>query len=234
MRISHAIKNDIRYQIKYGFYFLYLFMTIVYLGILYIVPDKYKDIGLSIIILTDPAMLGFFFIGGIWLLEKGEGLHKFYSISPLKPIEYIFSKASSLSIISTLSALSIVLFGIHKTVNYPMLLLIVFIGSMIFTLLGLTLATYAHSVNNYLLISIPVEVFITLPPILAAFGINHPILEVLPGTIFWQVVTMSIKAPENSSFIMPIISMVLWLGAAILLALLRIPAALQADGGEKL
>lgn len=234
MRLVHTVKNDIRYQIKYGFYFLYLFITVVYIGILFIVPGQYKDIGASIIILTDPAMLGSFFIGGIWLLERSEGLHKFYSISPLKPIEYILSKASSLSIISTLSALGIILLGVHKLINYPMMLFGVFIGSMTFTLFGLTLATFARSVNNYMLISVPVEIFIMLPPILIAFGVDFPILDILPGTILWQIITMSVKASENALFTQLLIGMVLWLGVAILIALLRIPAALRTEGGDKL
>lgn len=209
-------------------------MTAIYIGILFILPNHFKEIGASIIILSDPAMLGFFFIGGIWLLERSEGLHKFYSISPLKPVEYILSKAFSLSIISTLSALCIWLFGVHKEVNYLIMLFGVFIGSMTFTLFGLTIATFARSVNNYMLISVPIEIFIVLPPILNALGINHPILEVLPGTILWQIVTISIKTPGSFLFSKLLISMVLWLGAAIIIALLRIPAALQTDGGEKI
>lgn len=234
MRIIETVKNDVRYQIKYGFYFLYIFITAVYIGILFALPERFKDIGTSIIIMTDPAMLGFFFIGGIWLLERSEGLHRFYSISPLKPIEYILSKAFSLSIISALSALGIVLFGINKTINYSLILFSVFVGSMIFTLFGLTLATFARSVNNYLLICVPVEIFITLPPILAAFGITQPILELLPGTIFWKIITMSIEASGNTASSGRFAGMFLWLGAAIIAAMLRIPYALQTDGGEKI
>lgn len=93
MRILNAIKNDIRFQIKYGFYFLYFFFTVVYIVALRITPSEYKNMAASLIILTDPAMLGVFFMGGIWLLEKGEGLHRFWSISPLRTIEYVWSKA---------------------------------------------------------------------------------------------------------------------------------------------
>jgi len=73
MRLLMATAHDIRYQAKYGFYFLYAFITVVYSAILYFLPDQHKSIGASLILLTDPATLGFFFVGGIWLLEKDEG-----------------------------------------------------------------------------------------------------------------------------------------------------------------
>ena len=104
MRFFHALKNDIRFQIKYGFYFLYAFFSGVYIAVLLLIPSQYKIMAASLIILTDPAMLGVFFTGGIWLLEKGEGLHRFWSASPLRPCEYILSKSISLAILSTISA----------------------------------------------------------------------------------------------------------------------------------
>ena len=77
MKFFNALKNDIRFQIKYGFYFLYAFFSLIYMAVLWIMPSEYKNMTASLIILTDPAMLGIFFIGGIWLLEKREGLHRF-------------------------------------------------------------------------------------------------------------------------------------------------------------
>lgn len=132
MRFFHALKNDIRFQIKYGFYFLYAFFSVVYIAVLILVPSEYKKMTASLIILTDPAMLGVFFIGGIWLLEKGEGLHRFWSVSPLRPIEYILSKSISLAILSTISADLIVLIGMRSIVRFVSLSFRVFIGAVAF------------------------------------------------------------------------------------------------------
>lgn len=73
MRFINALKNDVRFQIKYGFYFLYAFFSAVYIAVLVVTPPVYQKIVSSLIVLSDPAMLGVFFVGGIWLLEKGEG-----------------------------------------------------------------------------------------------------------------------------------------------------------------
>ncbi len=126
MRFLSALVNDIRYQIKYGFYFLYVFFSVIYIAILFLCPAEYRKAVASIIVLTDPAMLGSVFIGAIWLLEKGEGLHSYWGISPLRPIEYILSKAMSLAIISTISADLIVIFGLRIVVNYFLLSISIF------------------------------------------------------------------------------------------------------------
>lgn len=232
MRYFAALVGDIRYQVKYGFYFLYTFISVIYVVVLLVCPLAYRKIVASVIILTDPAMLGAFFIGGIWLLEKGEGLHSFWGISPLKPIEYVLSKAVSLAIISTLAANAITFAGLRENINYLLLSFGAFIGAMTFTLIGLLLASYARSVNHYMLIAtLPLTVLLT-PPIVAAFGISVPILDLTPGMALWRVICYSIEltdAIDNWLFIV----MLAWLVIAAALANRRIPLAMQIEGGEK-
>lgn len=231
MRFLAALVNDMRYQKKYGFYFLYVFISAVYVAVLFVCPGEYKRITASIIILTDPTMLGTFFIGGIWLLEKREGLHGFWGISPLRPMEYILSKAVSLAIISTLSADLIVLLGLRETINYFVLSISVFIGSIIFTIIGLTIATYARSVNHYILIASPPAILLIIPPMLAAFGISYPVLELLPGTVLWRIIGYSLYIADKPVIWLWIV-FVLWLGIVLYPAIRRITFAMQ-TGGEK-
>lgn len=231
MRFLNNIKNDIQFQIKYGFYFLYAFFSIIYIGVLIITPLEYKNIVASLIILTDPAMLGVFFIGGIWLLEKGEGLHHFWNVSPLRPLEYILSKAISLAILSTISSNLIILIGMRSRINFGVLSLSVFIGAVAFNLIGLMIASYARSVNHYMLIVTIPAVFLSIPPILTAFGFTHPFLEIFPGTALWRIIACSIKMERNTNYWLWI-NLVFWLGCALFSTNLRIPTALQVEGGK--
>lgn len=231
MRFFNALKNDIRFQIKYGFYFLYAFFSLVYMAVLWIMPSEYKNMTASLIILTDPAMLGIFFIGGIWLLEKGEGLHRFWSISPLRPLEYLLSKSISLAVLSTVSAELIALAGL-KGRFYPVSLsLCVFWGAVVFNLIGLLVASYARSVNHYMIIVVLPTVFLSIPPILTAFGIRHPILELFPGTALWHMIAVSLHQTENTK-VWWWGNLILWLGLMLVLANRRMSTALQAEGGE--
>lgn len=233
MRLMNTFKNDIRFQVKYGFYFLYAFFSAVYIVLLRMTPAEYKGIVGSLIVLTDPAMLGIFFIGGIWLLEKGEGLHRFWRISPLHPIEYVLGKSISLAALSTLSADLIVWLGMGRIYHVLYLSVGVFIGAVIFNLVGLIIATYARSVNHYMLIAILPSIFVTIPPLLTAFNITHPVLEVFPGTALWHlIVNVMNTSLQLNGWIG--INLGFWLVCLLLLANKRIKVALQSEGDEKI
>lgn len=231
MRFFHVLINDIRYQSKYGFYTIYAFMTVLYLGILALVPSEYKSVAASIILLTDPAALGFFFIGGVWLLEKGEGVHSYYSISPLRPLEYCIAKVLSLSLISTLTGILIAALGVPTSVNYMLLALGLLLGSGFFTLAGLFIATFAKSVNHYMIIGVIPGTVLIAPAIMSALGIGHFLLELLPASILWRVIENALKGqPLKISYF---VGLVIWLIVAAFIVNLRIPHALQMEGGLK-
>lgn len=231
MRFLSALKNDIDFQVKYGFYFLYAFFSVFYIAVLGMTPPAYRKLVSSLIVLSDPAMLGVFFIGGIWLLEKGEGLHLFWCVSPLRPIEYVLSKCVSLAVLSALSAVLIAFISMESTAHLAFLALSVFAGAVVFNLVGLWVASYARSVNHYMILATLPAVFLSIPPVLTAFGFSHPFLELFPGTALWHMIASSID-PEKSAGFGAFILLLLWFGVLLWIANIRIGAALQSEGGN--
>lgn len=201
MRLLLVIKNDIRYQVRYGFYFIYFLLTVVYILILNQINDPaIKSLIGTLIILSDPAVLGYFFIGGIWLLEKEEGLHSYTAIAPLKNSEYVLSKTISLGFVSTCSATIIT--GITMPwVNLFLLTGTVFLSSCFFTLIGLLLATLAKTVNGYLMISVPPALLLLTPGVLSLFGINVPFAAIIPGTLVFNLIRAVLSNQTESIFL---------------------------------
>lgn len=233
MRLMNTLKNDIRFQINYGFYFLYAFFSTVYIVILRMTPIEFKGIVGSLIVLTDPAMLGIFFIGGIWLLEKGEGLHRFWRISPLRSVEYVLGKSISLAALSTLSADLIVWMGMGRINHFLYMSVGIFIGAVVFNLIGLIVATYARSVNHYMLIAVLPSIFVSMPPLLTAFNFTHPVLEVFPGTALWRLIVNAMNSSLQINGWIGI-NLCFWLVFLLFLANKRIEVALQSEGEEKI
>lgn len=231
MRFLNALINDIRYQIKYGFYFLYAFFSGVYITVLILTPPEYKNMVGALIILTDPAMLGIFFIGGIWLLEKGEGLHRFWSISPLRTIEYLLAKSISLAFLSAISAGLIVLIGLGPMVHLAYLSFSTLIGAVVFNLIGLIAASYARSVNQYVIIAAIPSFLLIIPPALTVFGIVHPLLEIFPGTALLHMLVNSIDSTDNRN-VWSVAVLIFWLIILLFTADKRIGAVFRSEGGE--
>ncbi|MDL2301898.1 ABC transporter permease [Lachnospiraceae bacterium OttesenSCG-928-D06] len=167
MRFIKLLLGDMRFQIKYGFYFLYVTFSVVYIMLLLVFPEAWREKAASVMIYSDPAALGLFFMGAIVLLEKSERVLNALAVSPVTTIEYILSKVLSLAVISVL--VSLVLAVVADSNNIPILLLSVALTSGIFTLLGLIVATRISSLNGYLMATVPVEIICFVPPLIYLF-----------------------------------------------------------------
>ena len=170
MRLKKLFLLDMRFQAKYGFYFLYAVLTVIYIAVLFALPENWKEKAAAILIFSDPASMGLFFMGAIVLLEKSQHTTCALAVSPVHAAEYVIAKVSSLSVISLVVAailaltadadhLHIVLFG-------------TFISGVIFTLLGIIAATKIESLNQFILWAVPIETVCFVPAILHLFKIT--------------------------------------------------------------
>ena len=85
MNTKSLILSDIRFQFRYGFYTIYLVFTLVYVGLLFALPNAWRTDAALIMIFTDPAAMGLFFMGAIVLFEKNERVLDSLAVSPVAP-----------------------------------------------------------------------------------------------------------------------------------------------------
>jgi fluoroquinolone transport system permease protein len=163
MRLLHAVWADIRFQFKQGFYLVYVLITVMYLIILSFLPEDILSVGLPLVVFSDPSVLGLFFIGGIIMLEKMQGILSVLVVSPLRTIEYILSKVISLAFVSVLAALAITGFSHYGSVNWLLVFLSTVLTSTIFTLCGIMITAGCSNVNQYILKTVPYMLLFILP-----------------------------------------------------------------------
>ncbi|MBA4700096.1 MAG: ABC transporter permease [Ruminococcus sp.] len=189
MRIIKLILGDIHFQFKYGFYFIYILFSALYVFLLFIFPETWREKAVSIMIYSDPAAMGLFFMGAIVLLEKSQRVLNALAVSPVKAIEYVIAKTISLMLISVL--VSLVLAFVAGLRNIPEVLLATALTSMIFTLLGLIAATKINSLNQYIIMTAPLELICFIPPAIYLF---------VPSVIMqWYPLNGSMALISNSS-----------------------------------
>lgn len=187
MRLSGLLIWDIRLQAKYGFYFLYAVLTGVYTIVLFAVPESWKEKTAAILIFSDPASMGLFFMGAIVLLEKSQHMPCAYAVSPVRPMEYMIAKVGSLSAISLVVAT--ILARAASANKLHIVLLGTVISSAIFTLLGTIIATKIASLNQFILWTVPAEIVCFLPAILHLFKITPAWLQYYPINICMDMVS---------------------------------------------
>lgn len=168
MRKLRLIAWDMRFQLKYGFYFLYAVFTAVYLALLFALPEAWRYKAATVLIFTDPSAMGLFFMGAIVLLEKSQHTPSALAVSPVGAGAYIAAKVASLMLISL--AVAAVLALAAGMPNILLTLVGTAVSSVVFTLIGIIIATESESLNSFIVYSVPVELAVFIPSMLHLFG----------------------------------------------------------------
>lgn len=187
MRLGRLICGDIHFQWKYGFYFIYFILTVLYVCGIAALTGHWKTDIASIMIYSDPAAMGLFFMGAIVLLEKSQKVLNAMVVSPVKISEYILSKTVALIAISTVIAL---ILGVVSGSNH---LLGIAVGtaltSAIFTMLGIIAATKISNLNQFLIVIMPIEIICFVPPIVGLFVKLPDIFSFFPFIACMKLIT---------------------------------------------
>nr|WP_288977150.1 ABC transporter permease [uncultured Blautia sp.] len=178
MRLKNLVQKDIFFQWKYGFYYIYALISIIYICVLNSLPEAYKNDVSTVLVFSDPAAIGLFFMGAIILLEKSQRILNAVAISPVKVMEYIFSKVIALAIIS--SIVSVVIAISTGMSNILLVIIGTVLTSIIFTLIGIIAATQIQSLNQFMFISLIIEIICFLPPIVNIFSDKFQFLKFFP------------------------------------------------------
>lgn len=206
MRLKHLILWDLRFQFKYGFYLLYTIFTSIYLIVLFALPSDWRKQVASVMIFSDPSALGLFFMGAIVLLEKSQRIPCAFAVSPVKAAEYICSKIISLGVISTIVAAILASFA--KANNLGLVLMGTVPASILFTLLGIIIATKISSLNQFILFTAPVEVIGFVPALSTLFVGGSKLLRYYPTNVCMNLITG--KKPSIIGIMITIVSILLF------------------------
>lgn len=187
MRLRSLFLLDMCSQAKYGFYFLYAILAVIYTIILFALPENWREKAVAILIFSDPASMGLFFMGAIVLLEKSQHTPCAFAVSPVRPMEYVIAKISSLSAISLVVASILAL--VASVNRLHIVLFGTTISSVIFTLLAIIIATKIISLNQFILWTVPIEIVCFVPAILHLFQITPAWLSYYPINACMEMVS---------------------------------------------
>lgn len=227
MRLKALVFGDIRFQFKYGFYFIYLVLTLLYIAALSALPKEWRQTAGLLMIFSDPAAMGLFFMGAIVLFEKSERVLDSLAVSPVKPVEYVLSKLVSIALISTLAALVIGLTA--GGIKHPTTFLAgVFFCSCLFSAVGLMVASRSATLNGFILATVPAELVINIPAVLWLFGFRPGWLILHPG------VSMMMLCSGTGNLPLALLILLAWTGLFTVITVRTITKMFSGVGGVKL
>lgn len=207
-RIINAIISDMNLTVKQGFFSVYAVVSIIYIVVLNQLNIELASKVLPILVFTDPSVLGLFFIGGIILLEKQEGIINLLSVTPLSTTEYLIGKIFSLSFISIIASIVICLFTVNEGISWFLLIVGVLGVSVFFILFGIVIVSVSKSVNDFFVKMIPGMIIFAVASILLFIYREISIISYFPGITGFKIIIDSLEGQISSSQIIPIFYMV--------------------------
>jgi len=183
--------HDMRLQLRNGIYYAYAFVLAFYLAILIFAGDFIPTWALALFIYTDPAVLGFFFLGALILLEKAEGTRAALAVSPISATTYFWTKAITLTGVALLAAIIFALVAKSNT-NWPLYLVSIVLISLTFISIGFPIALRFNTVTGYLMGSAAILTPIALPMFLALFDPMALVIVLIPTAAQFRLLLVSV------------------------------------------
>lgn len=179
-RFIHHLKWDFVLQIRYRIVSVVVIITVLYMLVFSSLPkawlgDEAMNQVLILLILSDPVMLGFMFIGALVLFEKSANTLSALVITPMQPWQYLWSKASTLTIIALFCGLVMAAIGYVGNINYGLLICGIILSSLLFVFIGFVGVARVKTFNQYIII-LPLAITPLCFPILNFLGITDTYL----------------------------------------------------------
>ena len=180
------MRLDLLLQFRYGFYYAAAFTTLVWIALLSALPESVLSFVVPFMIFADVAVVGYYFIAGMVLFEKGEATLFALVSTPLRFREYLISKLATLSALAVVMSLIIVGVSYGFEFDAALLMLGVILTSLIALLLGFIFVSPFEAISSYVVPS-AIPHLVMAVPLIHFFGVwESPVLYLFPtqGSLF--------------------------------------------------
>jgi len=134
-----------------------------------VAPIPFNQGLVPVVLSFEVVLLGFMLVAVLVFQEKQEGSIRAYRVSPGGTLEYILAKTGVNVLLSVLYSLLIVPFTLGLGVNYPSLLALVVLVSLLMTLVGLATSVFFNNISEFLFLAVGLILAVFMLPIISYF-----------------------------------------------------------------
>jgi|Deesub1362B_J571_1020462.scaffolds.fasta_scaffold00197_19 fluoroquinolone transport system permease protein len=149
MSVEHLVRVDLKVGVRGHTYPIYLLVALAYGLMVKAFPESYYPMIVPLFIFLEPGLVGFMFVGTSIFAEKKDGTIGALSVVPMEWRSYILGKALLMSVISLLAASIIMVVGTGSLNGLPYVLIGTFLVSVLYTLLGIAIASKYRDLDDY-------------------------------------------------------------------------------------
>ncbi len=126
-------------------------------------PIPFNKNLIPVVLVFEVVMLGFLMIAVMIFQEKQEGSIRAYRVSPGGVLEYIFSKASVITLLGLIYGGTIVVLTRGLGIDYLSLTALIVLTSILITLMGLLLSVFFRNISEFFFIAIAIMMASGIP-----------------------------------------------------------------------
>jgi fluoroquinolone transport system permease protein len=192
-RLASTAMLDLKLQVRYGFVYAAAFTVIVLMILLSQTSVRGPASLMPVFIVGNLFISTFYFIGGMVLFEKGEGVLSGLIVTPLSVSEYLASKVATLTALALLENMIIVGFAYGFGYGVLPMLAGTVITAVMLTLFGFVAVARYRSISEYLMPSVCYTLLLMLPLL--------DYLGVFKSQIFYLIPTQAPLVLMKSAFV---------------------------------
>jgi len=182
-RLLATVRCDVTLQLRHGFYYATAFVLIFCVVVVSRIPSVDLSWLLPALLLGNLLLNTFYFIGGLILLEKGEGTLEAQVVTPLRTWEYLVSKVGTLTLLGLVENTVIVMLLVGLGFNLLPLAASLILTAALYCLAGVIAVVRYASINEYL-----------MPSVLYTSILLAPLLSYLPQWNTWLLYLHPLQA----------------------------------------
>ena len=172
---------DLKLQVRNGILTVAIFIAVFYTAFFLLLGLRGNDDILVALIFSDPTFMGFIFTGVLVLFEKNANTLQALVVTPVKLWQYLFSKAISLTLITSIICFAMVFTSHGFHFNYFWFSIAALLSSILFIFLGFIGVAKVKTFNQYIIV-IPLFIAPLSLPYLHFFGVSNSwLFYVLPS-----------------------------------------------------
>ena len=198
LRYPGILKWDIRLQFRYYFWLVAAVVTVMWLAVLYVLPQSVVNTWVPVLIFADIGNIGLLFIAGILYLERRQGTIYATAVMPVSPGTWLTTKLLSLSLLCLACAIAIVALSTNS-VTWLRLIPAALLCAGLFTSIGFLLAVSFDKIINYFFAMALVLIPLNLPVLDYLSIYQHDVLWVIPSQpAMWALAGSSQQMPTST------------------------------------
>lgn len=179
-RFFSALRLSLLLQLRYGFLYAAAFVGALYVALLLPLPGSVLEVAGPLVVFSELAVVGYYFIAGMVLFEKSERTLYALVSTPLRFSEYLGSRLATLTLLASALSLAVVTAVYGTEFNAALLLAGVALLSLISLLAGFISVLPFDSITRYLIPS-QIPMFVMALPLVSFLGIwQSPVFYLIP------------------------------------------------------